>query len=62
MSPSECLKVSAAANEGHGASHHDGQHNDEDDPSRVGTPGHETEDSGAPGQLFSDVMSFQDAV
>ena len=49
MGPSECLKVSAAPNEGHGASDHDGQQNDEDDPGRVGDSGYETEHSGAPG-------------
>ena len=49
MCPSEGLKVSATPNEGHGAHNHDGQHDDEDHPGRVSDPGHETEDSGAPG-------------
>ena len=56
MGPSEGLKVSATPNEGHGAHDHDGEHDDEDDPGRVGDTGHETEDTRTPGLLFSDVM------
>ena len=50
MGPGKDLKVAAAPNEGHGAHDHDGQHDDQDDPGRVGDAIHKAEDSGAPGQ------------
>ena len=45
MGPGKGLKVATTPDKGHGADNHEGQHNDEDDPSRVGDARHEAKDS-----------------